>query len=300
MGLSFDFRFSRMALNGALAVALVLFTVSHGFSVSAAGIEARHRVALAEQQGALVERVSRAACMVRAGVAAEENSAEIGQVLQSFDAVMAGLRNGDAALKLAKAESNSKVLKALDEVERSWQPFRAAADKVAVSGSVPEGSGELLFEDDKKILGELSKLVAAVESAHAIPADMLLVNAVLIDLAARQEVLTQSVGKNLCLLRIDWRAEEHRAEIVAEMAQIDATQQALLNGVPTMGIKPAPTPAIKLALEEFGVVWSEMRTVVDQAVAGQPVSDEALDAFERKNLSVLKDLEDLVTLYEAL
>lgn len=261
-------------------------------------LEAKHRLALAEAQRTLVEEISEASCLVAMGVDQATYGPMIETLVTRYDQVAVGLRVGDPSLGITGEEDASKVIRALDSSDAVWAPFKAAASKLVSTGEAPDDLAETLFEGDKIILEELSKLIVAVETAYSHPAEMMLGQAITLDIAARQQVLTQAIGKDMCLLVLGWRVEEHRKSLETSLSTFMNAHEALLNGMPAAGLKPAPTPEIRAALEGFMAEWSKLRPAVDAAIAGEALSRDDLSAFIKQNIALLKDLEAIVLLYE--
>ncbi|MEM8788686.1 MAG: type IV pili methyl-accepting chemotaxis transducer N-terminal domain-containing protein [Pseudomonadota bacterium] len=261
---------------------------------------AKHRLSLAEKQRALVEEISEAACMVAKDIETQAHLALIDKLRGRYLRVHAGLRQGDTELDLHGEETASKVLRAMDRVESVWQPHGAAVDRVVATGAVSDGDATQLFDDDAIMLEALAGLIGAVEGAYANPADMLLANAVTIDLAARQEMLITAIGKDVCLLVLGWEVDKHRVSLEQELALFQASHQALYAGMPAMGIAAAPTPQIKAGWEDFMGKWSRLRPVIDAALGGERVDDATLADFNRRNIALLEDLDAILELYERL
>lgn len=263
--------------------------------------DSRQRLALAEEQKTIVEEISEMSCLVAMDVGRAKYAAMIDELAVRFDGVANALRVGDEAFGVTGEEHASRVIKALNATDELWGPFKAAAAKMKQN---PDGAGddlkELLFEGDVALLDVLSDLVVAVETAYANPADLLLGDAVTIDIATRQEVLTQTVGKDMCLVALGWRADKHRETLGEAVQTFEATQTALIDGMPAVGLKPAPTPEIKAALEGVSASWAALRPEIDATVGGGALEPAALGAFIERNLALLKEIEAAVALYKAL
>ena len=263
-------------------------------------LEARHRLALAEEQRALVEEISEAACVVALGIDVEKHVGLVEKTRDRFDQVNVALRTGDPQLGLAGEEHYSKVIRALDAVDEAWANFRPAVDAVVTSGAVPQSAKETLFEGDISVLSALSELVSRIESAYADPAAVTIAAALTVDIAARQEMITQAIGKDVCLLVLGWNVEKHGKTLAEWISLIGASHWALKNGAPAMGIAPAPTPEIESALEAFWGRWAPQQDLAERVLAGETIDPKLLQDFFKTNVSLLGDLGKIVKLYEAL
>ena len=259
--------------------------------------EARQRLALADKQRALVEEISEIACLVALDVETTDNIALITKLRDRIDLVLAALRNGDPALGIAGEEHYSKVIRALDRSETAWAPYRDAVNSLIDTGAVDPSVKPILFEGDYSVIEELSLLISAIESAYANPSELMMANAVMIDLIGRQELTTQAIGKDVCLMVLGWEVDLHREALEENLQILDATHQALINGMPAMGIKPAPTPEIRAALDAFSSAWAPQRAFAEKVLAGEVVEPGDVHAFLKKNIALLSSLDEILDLY---
>lgn len=262
--------------------------------------DARHRIALADEKRALTEEISEVACLIALGVGRETYGPLIHKLTDEFEAIGGALRYGDEALGVTGEEHSSKVLRALMSIDALWPAFREAAETVVATGVVDEATGEALFEADAALLDEIALLIVGIETAYANPNEMMLGDAMTIDIAGRQEMLTQAIGKDVCLVKLDWRRAKHQESLARSLQIFEASHDALTNGMPAAGVKPAPTPEIREALDAVMAKWKTQRPVIDAALAGEVADEATLKAFIDANISLLDDLRAVVALYEAL
>ncbi|MEM7523865.1 MAG: hypothetical protein AAF360_08955 [Pseudomonadota bacterium] len=262
--------------------------------------EAKHRIALADQQMALIEEMSEAACMAASGLEVADHIALIKKVRARYEQVRAGLLTGDPEIGLTGEEHASRVLKAMARADKRWLVFADALDNISENGALADDYATVLFDDDVLLLKDLKRVLTEVEAAHTNPAEVLYANAFLIELAARQEVLIEAIAKDVCLVNFGWKVEKHLESLQVSLTQFDTTNSALINGMPAVGVKPAPTPEIKAALDAIVVKWAGLKPLVDATQAGEKIGDEAMLMFDRTCLELLHDFELVVKMYEAL
>lgn len=262
--------------------------------------EARQRLVLADKQRVLVEEMAELSCLIALNVDNGTTVAKLAALRDQFETVMAALRGGDPALGISGEEHYSKVIRALDKAQAAWAPYNAAVDAVIAAKTVPSEHKPMLFEGDYPVLDALSVLVSTIESAYANPSEMQMADAVLIDLVGRQEAMTQAIGKDVCLLVLGWEADLHRETLVSGLSIFDATHNALRNGLPAMGIKPAPTPEIAAALDAFAERWAPQRNFAERVLGGEKVEGYEVRDFLQENLRLLQDMDAILELYQAL
>lgn len=66
--------------------------------------------------------------------------------------------------------------------------------------------------------------------------------------------------------------------------------------MPAVGVKPAPTPEIKFALEAFYIKWTEVRPIIDEAMANEKFGEAALTRFHDVSAELLEDLARIVVM----
>ncbi|MEM7523866.1 MAG: type IV pili methyl-accepting chemotaxis transducer N-terminal domain-containing protein, partial [Pseudomonadota bacterium] len=166
------------------------------------------------------------------------------------------------------------------------------------SGEYSGEDAEIVFTRNVPLLKKMNEVVSFVEQVYANPNEMLLGTAVAINIAGRQRMLSQKIGKEVCQIALGWRAEDVADTLKKTINLFETSHGALANGMAAAGVLPPPTPEIADALTAFEARWAGMKTFVTGLMEGQPVDREALAVFARENDVLLKEMHAIVGMYE--
>lgn len=260
----------------------------------------KHRMALAAEQPALVEEMAETACLIDTGIEVPEHQALLASLQTKYAAVAEALRRGDPELDVHSAEIHSRVIKALDAAEASWNNgFSAAVTRVVTTGVLDDSDRAMLYDGDKAVVETLRILASEVEATYANPNEVTTASVLTLELATRQEFLVTAMAKEVCLINLGWHGEEGRVILQEEIDLFNKTHLVLRDGMPVAGIDP-PNAEIASALDAFKAKWDALEPAVRNAIAGEPMAKEALVTFGDDMISLMDQMHDVVKLYEGL
>jgi hypothetical protein len=257
---------------GAAAAAGTLFV--SGNAALAAGEEsdfsaAVRRIGLAEEQAVITQRIPMCANFIKLNVEPSRFLVGIESAAVRFDKVLAGLRNGDADLGIT-AEQTGEVLEALSAVDSVWPIMREAVTSIVSNGFVEEAEFDAIARASSALLFMSENVEKRLLSVYGDSTKKLAV-LISVELAARQEMLTQKMAKEVGNIALGFKPDENR-KILADSADLyENSLQALIGGVQELTLPPPPDH-IKLALLEEKSRWSDLgpiiRSVADGAEPG--------------------------------
>lgn len=271
--------------------------------VSMAGIAdktgAAERIEIADFMVMLSQEAASAACHLHNGISPEESRQLLQEAHDDFALYLHGLIYGDETLKIANKEEDRVTLARLIEVSDLWDPISEAIERVLKDPNDKQALNLIKAQNvplhDASVL-----LLSEVIGVYSNPIELLQADALLIQFSGRQATLTQKMAKESCKIWTGNRSEALIAEFEKTIGLYDATLNALLNGMPAVGIKAAPTPEIRAALtaeaERWQIVKATMLTVRDYA----EISDETkAKAFHQLNEAMhsAKKIADLYVTY---
>jgi hypothetical protein len=118
-----------------------------------------------------------------------------------------------------------------------------------------------------------------------------------INLSGRQRMLSQRMSKALCFAQAGVEVAAARAQAAAAVGDFEHVLGALQTGDAELGMRPERTPEILSALYQVGVLWREMRPVVNAGLQA-PLSDENLLALHARNVPLLQEMNRAVGQFE--
>jgi Type IV pili methyl-accepting chemotaxis transducer N-term len=235
----------------------------------------------------LSQRMSSATCWLTAGGDAATYTKVTTDSVAEYDAILAALESGDEAMNIKGVEESRKVLAAIGAVKQEWAGFRSAVTGVTDGSAVEDGLAYVAAHN-LDLLAKAQALVTEVSTLYANPAEMLLADALVIEIAGRQRMLTQRMAKESCAV-VTGNAALGTAEGLGKTMKLYvASITALREGNETVGIKPPPTDDIKAALD---AVWEGFQKVLPRLEA---VQTGTLTGVNEESLSIPTDLQKLV------
>ncbi|MEM1382381.1 MAG: type IV pili methyl-accepting chemotaxis transducer N-terminal domain-containing protein [Pseudomonadota bacterium] len=259
--------------------------------------DAKRRVNLAGRQRMLTQRMTKAACMITLKVEVPFHTEMLQASHRDFAKALAALELGDPGLRVYGQETNSRVLTGLADVKSHWDGFDQPLREMMGTGQFGGQRADEIFQRNMPLLKRMNEVVSLIEQVHANPNEMLLANAVAINIAGRQRMLSQKIGKEFCQVMLGWNAEETKAALEKTISVFETSHGALASGLPAAGIIPPPTKEIRLALDAFEKRWMTLKSLMQGLIAGTAGPDD-LQVFARENDTLLKQMHAIVGMYE--
>ncbi|MEL6683751.1 MAG: type IV pili methyl-accepting chemotaxis transducer N-terminal domain-containing protein [Pseudomonadota bacterium] len=238
-------------------------------------IRAAARINLSGKLRMLSQRIPASACYLQAGISTEDTSAMLVAAQQEFAQITNALQNGDPDLGVYGAEPRRKTLLGIEKLRELWAPVSAGADEVA-AGNGTADTVEQIAADSAPLLELAKKLVTVISTQYSNPGELLVRDALAVDIAGRQRMLAQRVSKNMCLASVGLGSDAVLAELEGAATTFDSSLYALHRGMPDAGIQAPPTPEIETGLAGVIVDWEATEPLIASVLAGQQLDDEQM------------------------
>ncbi|KIT15787.1 type IV pili methyl-accepting chemotaxis transducer N-terminal domain-containing protein [Jannaschia aquimarina] len=256
---------------------------------------AAERLEAADRLRTLSHEVASAACHMAGGVEPDQSRKLMIETKRDVIRISAALRHGDAGWNILGEETDRAILADLDKFDATWAPVQAALETLMESPQdadalrIVKAASEELFETSYHLLSVLS-------GEYSNPMDLLQSDAILMDIVGRQAMLTQKIAKEACEVWTGTHTPERVDALYASTDMFELGIRALHDGMPELGIKPAPTPGIRYALEDVLSDWEIVRGHLALVKAGEIGEADKSDLYTRLNDKMYK-LEKLVHMY---
>ncbi len=221
----------------------------------------------------LSQRIAASSCHLMEGAAAEEAGKLLVAATVEFDKILGALEFGDEDLNVIGAEHRRKTLARVEGVKDAWAPIKAAASAMA-SGDLTEGNLKVILDGNMPLLAAAQALVTEIVGQYSNPNEMVQADAVAIDVAGRQRMLTQKMSKEACILASGHGNAGTQDDLTKTMQLFEASLYALTSGMPGAGIQAAPTLTIKDGLGTVSEDWDNVKPVLTTILSGDNVPAE--------------------------
>ena len=254
--------------------------------------DAADRIVLASKLRTLTQQVAAASCAVTSDINVSEAHEVLEEATGEFDRYIVALRDGDQTLHILEPEKSGRILRDIEHLRTEWMAIHRAIDSVLVNEDDDDAS-HLIDDHNLKLLELTTILQSDISGRYANPYEMTAADAMMVDIAGRQLMLTQKMAKDSCEVWTGYNAEAAREDLRATMQTFEVSLNALRDGMPSAGLQPAPTEKIRDDLDILLRRWSVIRVNQQTLVDGGEL-DEAQKAEIFHDLQL--ELEDLRTL----
>ena len=243
----------------------------------------------------LSQRVAAMACYDAAGIEEIAPRRELTAAMDTFERILDALDSGDEALGILGAESDPRILDRIVTLRAIWEPLRASIEANGDAGSGGD-VGEIYLQAEP-LLDTARWLVTDVSGRYANPIALTRAEALRIDIAGRQRMLSQRMSKSFCFARSGSQVEAARAEFREASDIFDASLRALRFGMPTAGVNATEDPEILSALDEILADWDGLSERIEAVSDGAPSDEAEVVAFVRVMDDLLARMNAVVGLY---
>lgn len=254
------------------------------------------RIDLSGKLRMLSQRIPAAACNLNAGIAAEETSKVLSGAVAELNAILAALEFGDENLNVNGAEERRKTLRMIEELHTRFAPLQAALSE-SVDGVPSDEAIQVLAAGNMSVLEMAQLLVTQISGEYSNQASLLQSDALAIDIAGRQRMLTQKISKEVCLILSDVDAAAYQESLGGTMHLFEVSLDALRGGMPEAGVQPPRTDDIAAGLEEARNHWQAIKGHLDAINAGETIDDAARAAVFLGLNTTMASMNRVVGLY---
>ncbi|SHG67623.1 type IV pili methyl-accepting chemotaxis transducer N-terminal domain-containing protein [Marivita hallyeonensis] len=246
-------------------------------------IGAAERVEAADELRIVSQEASSAACYLFSGIEPEESRRLVIESRDIFERNLDALLNGNPSMNIIGAETRRKTIAELESLRAIWTPVSEALAALLEDANDADAVG-VVKANSKLLYEKTNYLVSVISGEYSNPAELLQVDALMLDIVGRQGMYTQKIAKNACKVWNGEEVETSTQELTGAIEIFETSLNALLHGMPEAGLKAAPTPEIIDGLSGVISDWAETRTLVDTLLAsGALAGDEQTALFNRMN-----------------
>ncbi len=255
------------------------------------------RIHIAGQLRTLTQQVAAASCALTSDIAVEEAHDVLELATAQFDRYIVALKDGDEGLHILHPETRRLTLEDIDHVREEWDAIHGAIDSVLADGHDVE-SAHIIDDHNLKLLGLTTILASDIASQYAHPFEISAADAMTIEIAGRQRMLTQKMAKDACEIWTGYHSEEAKEDLAQTMTIFEASLNALRFGLPEAGIQAAPNDAIRNDLDELLARWDIIKVNAQTLVDGGTLNEEQKTEVFHDLEVELADLDHLLLDYK--
>ena len=232
------------------------------------------RINFAGKLRMLTQRIASYSCAVASGVDTENSLLVLQAATGEYSKIINGLEFGDADLNINSAETKRKITHKINEKLEAWIPFHDAVQKL-IKDQNDAKAITYISENNMDLLQHAKDLVVVISATYSNPSEMLQSDAMLIDIAGRQRMLSQKMGKEICAVVSGNTALGTSDVFQQTMNTFETSLLALRDGLAAAGISAPPTPEIN---EQIQLIWSDWEVVKQDLAALTESSFKSLEA----------------------
>ena len=255
------------------------------------------RILLAGKLRTLTQQVAAASCSVTSGIDVEEAYDVLEHATADFDRYVAALRYGDMDLHILGPEQDARVVRDLDHVLDEWSTVHDAIDTVLIDGTNVDAAH--VIDDHNLALLELTTILSSdISGRYAHPYELTAADAMMIEIAGRQLMLTQRMAKDSCEVWSGYHADEAKADLIVTMATFETSLNALRYGMPDAGLQAAPNDVIRDDLDTLLARWDVIKANQQKLIDGEELNEDQKTEIFHDLLVELHDLDHLLDDYK--
>jgi len=255
------------------------------------------RIRVAGQLRTLTQQVAAASCALSSDIGTEEAHKVLTHATEQFDQYIFALRDGDDALHILHPETRRRTLEDIAHFYEEWSTVHGAVDAILVDGHDIESAH--VIDDHNMPLLELTTVLAAdIAGQYAHPFEITAADAMMIEIAGRQRMLTQKMAKDACEVWTGYHAEEARADLAQTVTVFETSLKALRFGMPEAGLQEAPTDKIRDDLDHLLARWDTIKANEQILIdGGELTTDQKTAVFHDLEVE-LAELDHLLDDYK--
>ena len=260
-------------------------------------IGAAERIAAADRLRVLSQEIAALACLSFSQVAPTDSVALVAKTRGRFRYYFDALYHGNLSLNIIGPETRPAIVTQLDGIDRLWREMSTGLALLA-DDAEDEAAHYLIKDNALALYSATELLVSDMVGVYSNPAELLQADALMIDIAGRQAMLTQVIANNACKIWSDDADQDlARTDLNDAMVLFEKTLVSMRDGLPDIGLRPAPTPEIAATLDDVIEDWGETRHKLDLLMEDTPPSDDAQAEIFRRMNDKTNRLEEVIEHY---
>lgn len=232
------------------------------------------RIESAEYLRTYSQEVAAAACFLYNDIDVVLSQELLIESRLGFDKRVDALLNGSEELGIIGGEQRRKTIAKVDDVVATWAPMSAAVDAL-VANPQDSDAVNVIKNLNLELLEKTEVLVAQIEGQYANPAELMQVDAIKLEIVGRAAMMTQKIAKDACKIFTGNDSVALKDNLGTSMQNYEASINALLHGMPELGLQPAPTPQIAAQLEAVQADWIKVRPILAAALGGETIDRDS-------------------------
>ena len=245
----------------------------------------------------LSQRVTATACYVRAGVDTASTLPALIGATDEFEAILNALQNGDPERGIFGAEERRRTQVGLQKLHDDYWVAFAEQARLISAGAGDATNVAAMATQSQPLLEFAMRMVSEISGQYSDPTILLQADAMVIDIAGRQRMLSQRISKNACLLGTGLGTEATMAELAATVSVFDTSLHALYHGMTDAGVKPPPTEEIADALGKVVERWNALQPVLASVSWDGSVDSDVMAMVYTETTALTGEMNTIVGLY---
>ena len=254
------------------------------------------RIRLADRLRTLSQEIPSAACHLHNGVDVGANAYLLDASLTEYASILDALLNGNPDLGVMGGEERGRTSAEIAMIMEEFAPVEVAGRALLADGS-DAASAAVLYGAADRMLETTTHLLSELEGEYANPTEILQSDVLLLEISGRQAMATQRLAFEACMIWSGTAEAEDLADMQGYIDRFDISVRALLDGRPELGINPAPTDEIRVALEAVVADWDETASALELILADGSASPEVASFICQNLKKKMDELEAIVDLY---
>jgi len=249
---------------------------------------------LSGKQRMLTQKMSKEAMLIKIGIDIDNSVKKLKASSALFDKTLKGLMHGDKELGLV-ATNNKDIQSKLKEVQKLWDPFYTKIKDIYSFNNITDTTFEYIEKNNLKLLKTMNEAVGMYAKLGSSGSSKLKM-ANDINLAGKQRMLTQKIGKDLLFYQSGLNAKKAFKSLKNSIALFDKTIIGLKKGDKELSLNGTNLPKILKQLDVANSKWKECKPLIIKAIKN--VQDQALTQKTIDCLDTTKDeMNKAVILY---
>ncbi|MEO1025520.1 MAG: type IV pili methyl-accepting chemotaxis transducer N-terminal domain-containing protein [Pseudomonadota bacterium] len=282
-----------VAATPAFSIEIENVTKASSFVEDTGSIE---RNSSAEKLRTYSQEVAAASCFLYNDIDPALSAELVLEARVGFDRHLSALLNGDDTLGIIGGERRRKTIAKLESIQKDWTKLAVSIDAL-LENPKDDAAIAAIKAANLPLFGKTDILVSELEGQYSDPAVLMQVDVIMLEIVGRQAMMTQKIAKNACKIWTGNDQQQIKDDLAKSMDIYEASLNALLNGMPELGIRPAPTREIETKLTTVLTAWKGVRPKFETLLAGAEIPVESQGKLFKHMIEEMKLLEEVTDHY---